>query len=62
MLGAGEQGRMGGELGVSRRKVVLIEWINSEAPQHSIGSHSQYPVINHEEKEYLKEESVYLSH
>ena len=35
---------MGWESGVSRRKLV--------------GNYSQYPVINHNGKEYLKEESV----
>ena len=40
------------EFGVSRCKLLYIEWINNKALLYSIGNYIQYPVINHNEKEY----------
>ena len=55
-------GGMEWEVGVSRRKLLYIEWINSKVLLYSTGNYIQYPVINHNgkenEKEYL---SIYLS-
>ena len=42
------------EFEVSRCKLVYIEWIN-KALLYSTGSSIQYPVINHNGKEYEKE-------
>ena len=54
----GEQGWGGGkewEFGVSRCKLSYIEWINNKALLYSTGNYIQYPVINHNGKEYEKE-------
>ena len=42
------------EFGVSRCKLVYIEWMNNKV-YYSIGNYIQYPVINHNGKEYGKE-------
>ena len=59
----GCQGGSGGgvtwEFGVSRCKVLHIEWINNKALLHSTGNYIQYPEINHNGKEY-KKECVYI--
>ena len=41
--------------GISRCKLLYIEWINNKIPWYSIGNHIQYPVINYNGKEYEKE-------
>ena len=43
------------EFGISRCKLLYIEWINSKVLQYSTGNYIQYPVINHNGKEYEKE-------
>ena len=48
-------GRDGWEFGVSRCKLVYIEQINNKALLYSTGNYIQYPVINHNGKEYEKE-------
>ena len=52
-------GRGGGgmdlEFGISRGKLLYIEWINNKVLLYSMGSYIQYPVINHNGKEYEKE-------
>ena len=45
-------GGMNWEFGVSRCKLVYTEWINNKVLLYSTG---QYPVINHNGKEYEKE-------
>ena len=40
------------EFGISRCKLVYIEWINNIL-LFSTGNYSQYPVISHNEKEYI---------
>ena len=55
----GMGGGMDWEFGISRCKLVCIEWINSKVLLHSTGNHIQYPVINHNGKEYEKE-CVYI--
>ena len=42
------------EVGVSRCKLVYVEWINSKVPLYTTDNHIQHPVINHNEKEYKK--------
>ena len=47
---------------VSTREEVLkmyIEWINNKVLLYSMGKYIQYPVINHNRKEYEKE-CVYI--
>ena len=43
-----------GSLGVSRWKLLNLEWTNNKVLLDSTGNYVQYPVINHNEKEYLK--------
>ena len=54
----GEKGVGGGidwEFGISRCKLLYIEWINKKVLLYSMGNYIQYPVINHKRKEYEKE-------
>ena len=61
MIAKGERGggRMDLEFGVSRCKLLHIEWTNSNILLYSTGKYIQYPVINHNKKEY-KEEYIYI--
>ena len=43
------------EFGVSRCRLLFTEWINNKILLCSIGNYIQYPVINHNGKEYKKE-------
>ena len=43
------------EFGISRCKLLYIERVNNKALLYSTGNYIQYPVINHNEKEYEKE-------
>ena len=56
-LPRGRRGRGGikWEFGVSRCKLLYIEWINNKVPLYSIGNYIQYSMINHNGKEYEKE-------
>ena len=61
--GGGGQGRKDWEFGISRCKLLYIGWINNKVLLYSTGNYIQYPVINHNGKEYLKKNiCVYLSH
>ena len=42
------------EVGVSRCKLLCIEWINNKVLLYSTENYIQYPMINHNEKEYFK--------
>ena len=42
------------EFGVSRCKLLHLEWINNKVLIYSTGNYSQYPVINQYGKEYKK--------
>ena len=53
-LGWGEGG-MDWEFGISRCKLLYREWINNKVLLYSTGNSIQYPVINHNGKEYEKE-------
>ena len=50
----GGGGGMDWEFGISRCKLVYIEWIN-KVLLYSTGNYIQYPVINYNGKEYEKE-------
>ena len=55
-VGEGWSGRgLDWEFGVSRCKLVYTEWINNKVLLCSTGNYIQYPVINHNGKEYEKE-------
>ena len=47
------------EVGASRHKLLYIAWINSKVLLQSTDDYIQYPVINHNGKEYVKKECVY---
>ena len=49
------RGGMEWEVGVSRRKLLCIEWINNEVLLFSTGNYRQYPMINHNLKKDKKE-------
>ena len=51
-------GGMDWEFGVSRCKLLHIEWINNKALLYSTGNCIQYPAINHNGKEY---KTMYLN-
>ena len=53
--GRGDEGGMDWEFGVSRCKLVYVEWMNNKVLLYSTGNYIQYPVINHNGKEYKKE-------
>ena len=57
--GRGGGGGLDWEFGVSRYKLVHTEWINNKVLLYSTGNYIQYPVINHNGKEY-KRECVYI--
>ena len=56
-VGSGEG--MDWEFGISRGKLLYIGGINNKVLLYSIGNYIQYPVINHNGKEYEKE-STYM--
>ena len=51
--GGGGRG-MDWEFGISRCKLLYIEWINIKVLLYSTGSYIQFHVINHNGKEYEK--------
>ena len=53
--GEGGGGGMDWESGFSRCKLVYTGWINIKVLLYSTGNYIQYPVINHNGKEYEKE-------
>ena len=46
-------GGMDWEFGVSRCKLLYIEWINNKVLLYSTENYIQYPMINHNIKEYI---------
>ena len=52
--GGGGGGGMDWEFGISRCKLLYIEWIKNKVPLYSTGNCIQYPVINHNGKKYEK--------
>ena len=59
--GRGDGGGMQWECGVSRCKLLYVEWINNKVLLYSKGNHIQYSVINHIGKEYFQRMSLYIS-
>ena len=55
--GEGVEGGLEWEGGVSRGQLVYMEWVNNKVLLYSTGKYIQYPVINHNGKEY---EKIYL--
>ena len=53
-----QEGAEVGEVGISRCKLLYIGWINNKFLLYSTGNHVQYPVINHDGKEY--KEGMYI--
>ena len=49
----GEQGE-DRQFGVSRYKLLYMEWINNKVLLYSTGNYIQYPVLNHSGKERKK--------
>ena len=47
------------EFGLGRCKLVYIEWINNKVLLYRTGNYIQYPMINHDGKEYEKEYICY---
>ena len=58
--GKGVGGRMEWEVGVSRCKLLYIGWINNKVLLYSTKKYIQYPMINHNGKEYFKKEYIYI--
>ena len=57
--GEGVGGGMEWEVGVSRRKLLYIECINNKVLLYSTENYIQYPMINHNGREYFKK-NVYI--
>ena len=53
--GEGCGGVMDWEFGISRCKLLYMEWIKNRVLLYNTGNCIQYPVINHNGKEYEKE-------
>ena len=49
----GGRGGMDRELGISRCKLLHIEWINNKVLLYSTGNYIQYPMINYNGKECM---------
>ena len=62
MVAKGKVGRggMDWEFEISRCKLVYMGWINNKVLLYSTGNDIQYPVINHNGKEYEKER-IYMN-
>ena len=45
-------GGMEWEVGVSRGKLLYIDWINNTVLLCGMGNYTQYPMINHNGKQY----------
>ena len=48
------------QLGISRRKLLYIEWINNKVLLYSTGNYIQYPGINHSGKRIWKRMYIYI--
>ena len=58
ILGGGRG--MDWESGIGSCKLLHLEWINNKVLLYSIGNYIQSPGINHNGKEYLKKEGIYV--
>ena len=52
-------GGMGWEAGISRCKLLYIEWVNTKILLQNTGNYIHYPMINHNGEEYKKEKKIY---
>ena len=59
--GEGIEGGMVWEVGVSRYKLLDIEWVNNKVLLYSTGNYIQYLMINHNGKEYFKNVHVCIT-
>ena len=57
--GEGVGRRMEWEVGVSRCKLLYVEWINNNVLLYRTENYMQYPMISHNGKEYLNK-NVYI--
>ena len=57
--GEGGGGGLEREAGVSRCKLLYTEWISNKVLLYSAGNYIQYPVTNHNGKEYKKRMYIY---
>ena len=48
----GVGGELSWEFGISRCKLLYVDWINNKILLYSTGNYIQYPVINYNGKEY----------
>ena len=48
------------EVGGSRCKLLYTEWVNNKVLLYSTENYIQYSMINHNGKEYLKKERIYM--
>ena len=55
LRGRGPGGGTHWEFGISRCELLYIHWINNKVLLCSTGNYIQYPVVNHNRKEYQKE-------
>ena len=53
--GGGGRGGRDWEFGISRCKLLYTEWIENKVLLYRTGTYIQYPMINHNGKEYEKE-------
>ena len=53
--GEGGEGGKDREFGINRCKLLYIGWINNKVLLYSTGNYIQYPLLNHNGKEYEKE-------
>ena len=53
-IGGSHGGGMDGEFVVNRYKLLCTGWINNKVLLYSTGNYMQYPVTNHNGKEYEK--------
>ena len=62
MVAKGERvgGGMEWQVGVSRCKLLYIEWVENRVLLYSTENYIQYPMINHNGKEYEKKEYIYV--
>ena len=49
------------EVGVRRCKLLYIEWTNNKVLLYSTENYIQYPMRNHNGKEFFKKEYIYIS-
>ena len=58
--GDGVGRRLDWEFGISRCKLVYIEWINNKILLYSTGNYTQHSMINHNRKKYEKRMYIYI--